>query len=276
MTGLGVWEGHTGAELAALWAVPAVEVHDVIGSTNDRASELARSGAPRGTVVLAEAQSAGRGRRGLPWHSAPDAGLWMSLILDPVRAAPTLPLLVGLACAEGIEAAVGSARVRVGVKWPNDLMVHDRKVGGILCEAGPHGVVVGIGINVRPPAGGFDAALARTATALEVEMHKPLSRIEIGREIVGRIVHGGTGGWPSAHAAFGARDALLGRPVVTESAGSGVARGVDAAGALVLDRPDGSRIAVSSGSVRLASEPADAHHESAGGPEARGGPKRGG
>lgn len=275
MTEGALWEGRTGAELAALWAVPAVEVHDVIGSTNDRATDLARSGAPRGTVVLAEAQSAGRGRRGTPWQSAPNAGLWMSVILDPARAVPTLPLLVGLACAEGVEAAVEPVRVHVRVKWPNDLMVQDRKVGGILCEAGPHGVVVGIGINVRVPADGFDADLASSATSLETEAAKALSRMDIGREVAGRIIRGRAGGWPSAHAPFAGRDALLGRRVVTEAAGPGVARGVDAAGALVLERPDGSMIAVTSGSVRLAAEAANAHHESASGPGERGAPNGG-
>jgi BirA family biotin operon repressor/biotin-[acetyl-CoA-carboxylase] ligase len=258
-----------------MWAVPFVEVHDVIGSTNDRAAELARSGAPPGTVVLADAQSAGRGRRGAVWQSASDAGLWMSIILEPARAAPTLPLLVGLACAEGIEAAVGSALVPIGVKWPNDLIVDDRKVGGILCEAGAHGVVVGIGINVRAPAGGFDGALAGIATALEIEVHKSMQRMDVARNVIDRIVRPSPGDWAAAHATFATRDALIGRTVDTESAGGGVARGVDAAGALILERPDGSRVTVQSGSVRLAAKPGNAHHPSASGPARRGGPKRG-
>ena len=284
MTGSGSWEGRTATELAAHWGVPLVEAYPSIGSTNDRAAELARVGTPRGTVIVAEEQTAGRGRRGARWQSAPGAGLWMSVILGPGEATPALPLLVGLACAEGIEAGLGwspgsePTPPLVRVKWPNDLFVHDRKVGGILCEAGPHGVVVGIGINVRAPAGGFDDALAESATALEVEAGKVLLRSDIAREVLRRVLSrvGDGRGWAGARPVFAERDALCGRAVVTESAGAGVAVGVDAVGALVLERSDGSRVPVTSGSVRLAGDVANRHHAAADGPGERGRPNRGG
>lgn len=278
MTGAGRWEGRTATELAALWGVPLVEVHASIGSTNDRAGELARTGAPRGTVVVAEEQTAGRGRRGANWQSAPGAGLWMSVVLPAAEASPALPLRVGLACAEGIEAALGGDTAPlVRVKWPNDLFVRDRKIGGILCEASPNGVVVGIGINVRTPIEGFDASIAGSATALEVETGKALNRLEIAGGVLDRLFRqiDDVRGWAGARSAFLGRDALVGRSIVTESAGPGVARGVDADGALVLERPDGSCTLVTSGSVRLAADAPRPHHASADGPDVRDRPNRG-
>lgn len=261
-SGPGRWDGRTGPELAALWSVPLVEAHESIGSTNDRASELARSGAARGSVVVAEEQTAGRGRRGSRWQSGAGAGLWMSVVLDPEDARAHLPLLVGVACAEAIEAITGQPSAggagdrdafRVAVKWPNDLLVEGRKVGGILCEAAPAGVVVGVGINVAVPAGGFAAELAGSAVALEMMYRKPLRRSELAGAITRRLLERlqRDGGFGEVRTALEARDALRDRPVVTEQAGAGVARGFDKAGSLVLERPDGSRVPVTAGSVRL-------------------------
>jgi len=202
----------------------------------------------------------------------------MSVVLPAAEASPPLPLRVGLACAEGIEAALGvHTTPLVRVKWPNDLLVHDRKVGGVLCEAGPHGVVVGIGINVRTPEEGFDPSIVGSATTLEVEIDKSLERIEIAGCVLRRVLRqvDDVRGWAGARSAFLGRDALLGRSIVTESEGPGVARGVDADGALVLERPDGSSTLVTSGSVRLAADAPRPHHASADGPDVRDRPNRG-
>ena len=238
--------------LAALWGVPSVEAWTEIGSTNDRAADLARSSAPRGTVVLAERQLAGRGRRGAVWHSAPGSGLWMSVVLDRSDAFDPLPLLVGVACAEAIEDRTG---VAVGVKWPNDLLVEGRKLGGILVERHAGRVVVGIGINLRAPDGGFPPEIRGRAVTLESrlgagDVPRPSALAEtIVKRLLARLDE--TDAVATAIEALRERDALLGRRVRTEQEGTGEARGIDPDGALVLERDDGSRVRVVSGSVQL-------------------------
>jgi BirA family biotin operon repressor/biotin-[acetyl-CoA-carboxylase] ligase len=249
---LAAWQGEPLDSWREAWSVPLVEAWARIGSTNDRALELAAEGARPFTVVLAEEQTRGRGRRGTAWHSAPGAGLWMSVVLQPASAPPWLPLLVGLAAAEAIEAATGVPGV--GIKWPNDLVLGSRKVGGILCESTAGAVVAGLGVNLRAPADGFPKPLSGTATALDMEGAKSLSK----SRLTGLTLDGLKGLLSELDArlatrtieALRARDVLDGRSVHTEEAGPGTARGIQPDGALLLERPDGSRVSVSSGSVR--------------------------
>lgn len=155
-----------------------------IGSTNDVASALAGGGGAEGAVVIADAQTAGRGRRGRRWYSPPGSGLYVSLVLAPARAklAPTratalVTLAAGVALAEAIETATG---LRPDIKWPNDLLAGPRKVAGILAEAVAGAstaielVVLGYGINVGPMA--FAPDLADRATSLESELGRPIDR----------------------------------------------------------------------------------------------------
>jgi len=150
-----------------------------VPSTNDVALQLAERGAHEGCVVAAECQTAGRGRQGRSWWSPAGAGLYVSLILRPGAAvAPVLTLGTGVALAEGIAAATGLTPT---LKWPNDLYVNERKLGGILAEAGtsrniqsPNHVVLGFGINIRPAA--YPADLSARATSLESELGRPVDR----------------------------------------------------------------------------------------------------
>lgn len=249
---MSAWAGHTGAELAEAWGVPVVEAFTSVGSTNDRAAELGRAGSPRPAVVIAEEQTAGRGRRGDRWQSAAGAGIWLSLLVEARHGFPQLPLVVGVACACAVERVAGPGP-RVRVKWPNDLLVEDGKVGGILCESGPYGVVIGVGLNVRAPEGGFEPAHADSAAALEVAAGKPLSRMQLASFVVAEILARLSEEDPFAGVRdeLRRRDALLDRAVVTDFGGPGLGRGIDPSGALLLERPDGSTIAVGSGSVRL-------------------------
>jgi BirA family biotin operon repressor/biotin-[acetyl-CoA-carboxylase] ligase len=143
-----------------------------IGSTNDAAAATAVEGA----VVIADAQTAGRGRRGHTWFSPP-SGLYVSVVLmpgrtrDSVRATRLLTLAAGLALAEGVEAATG---LRVDLKWPNDLYVSRRKLAGILAEASDERVVLGYGINLSDAA--YPPELRTRATSLEVELGRPVER----------------------------------------------------------------------------------------------------
>jgi BirA family biotin operon repressor/biotin-[acetyl-CoA-carboxylase] ligase len=149
--------------------------HPTIGSTNDVAATLASEG----TVVVADEQTAGRGRRGHTWFSPPGSGLYASVVLTPgraridrVRATTLLTLMAGVAIAEGIETASG---LRVDLKWPNDLFVGRRKLAGILAEKTPEEfIVLGYGINIGPMA--YPSEIADRATSLESELGRAVDR----------------------------------------------------------------------------------------------------
>jgi BirA family biotin operon repressor/biotin-[acetyl-CoA-carboxylase] ligase len=151
----------------------------VTASTNTNALEAAREGAPHGSVFFADEQTAGRGRGDHNWQSAAGQGLYVSVILRPsivVEHMPLIPLAAGLAAAQALGIATA---LEVDLRWPNDLLIGDRKVGGILVEskteAGvPAFAVVGIGINVHQRS--FDANLSTPATSLELELRRTLSR----------------------------------------------------------------------------------------------------
>lgn len=151
-------------------------------STNRVAMELGHAGEPEGAIVLAEEQTAGRGRAGRSWHSERAAGIYVTLLLRPKLApvqAPLLTIMAGLSAHAAIAAATG---VRPDVKWPNDLMVRGRKLGGILTEmhaepAQVRFVVVGIGLNVNQQQ--FPGELAETATSLRSETGRSISRLEL-------------------------------------------------------------------------------------------------
>jgi BirA family biotin operon repressor/biotin-[acetyl-CoA-carboxylase] ligase len=140
-------------------------------STNDLAAEGAERGAAEGTVIVAGLQTAGRGRFGRLWSSPAGAGLYVSIVLRPTpQAIPLLTLTAGVGLAEGIEAATGLV---AALKWPNDLYVGMRKLGGILSEASSSGggaahAIVGFGINVRPAP--YPPEVAARATSLEAEL----------------------------------------------------------------------------------------------------------
>lgn len=246
------WHGEPVGTWRTLWGVPAFEAWERIGSTNDRAKELAAEPGNAFAVVVAREQTRGRGRRGASWHSPPDTGLWMSVVLPGEKPALHVPLLVGLAAAEAIQDASGS--VRVGIEWPNDLVVGRRKLGGILCEGVPGAVVAGIGINLQTPEGGFPEGFRERATSLDMEGANSLSHGALGglivRALKRRLATPAVRLERDALVELAHRDALAARPVRTEEHGAGVARGIEPDGALVLERPDGSRVRVVAGSVR--------------------------
>jgi len=151
-------------------------------STNRVALELGHAGEPEGAVVLAEEQTAGRGRAGRLWHSDRAVGIYVTVLLRPRLApvqAPLLTMMAGLSARSAVQAVTG---LTVDLKWPNDLLLNGRKTGGILTEmhAEPgqiRFVIVGIGLNVNQEK--FPGALADTATSLRVETGKSQSRMEL-------------------------------------------------------------------------------------------------
>ena len=211
-----------------------------IGSTSDRARELAAAGAAHGTLVTTDHQVAGRGRQGRTWTSPPRRALTMSLVLREFP--PVLPLLAGVAVAE----AVGPA---ARLKWPNDVLVERRKVAGILAEGRPSDgwAVLGIGVNVALREDDLPPGLRDRAGTLglaEEDVETVLAAILAGLER--RL----TQPQHTVLEAWMARDALAGRQI-TWTGGAGVAEGVDAEGRLLVRLQGGGRIALDAGEVHL-------------------------
>ena len=154
----------------------------VTASTNTDAVQAARGGAPGGTVYFADAQSAGRGRGGHPWQSASGDGLYVSIVVRPrigQQRWPLIPLCAGLAAMEAIALTTG---LRPDLRWPNDVLLGERKVCGILVEAGSDDAgsafaVAGIGINVHQRD--FAGELATPATSLDIESGSWVSRQQL-------------------------------------------------------------------------------------------------
>jgi BirA family biotin operon repressor/biotin-[acetyl-CoA-carboxylase] ligase len=148
----------------------------VTDSTNSDALEAARAGAPHGSVYFADEQRAGRGRGDHAWHSAAAQGLYVSVLLRSVANLPLLPLAAGLAAADAIREVTC---LTIDLRWPNDLLLGDRKTGGILVESKIEGgaggfAIVGIGINVHQQ--NFDPGLATPATSLDLETGRAVAR----------------------------------------------------------------------------------------------------
>lgn len=161
------------------------------GSTNDVALAMASRVDADGAFVIAEEQTAGRGRYGRTWFSPPGSGLYVSVVLrpstarrDPQRATGLVTLAAGLALAEAIEAATG---LRADIKWPNDLLVGRRKLAGILAEAAgaEMNVILGYGINVRSSV--YPPEIGDRATSLETELGRPIDRATLCAETLAAI-----------------------------------------------------------------------------------------
>ncbi len=246
---------------------------EAVTSTIDRAREWLHEGASHGSVVIAERQTAGRGRRGRPWAS-PKGGLWMSVITRPgieVEKAGLLGLAIAVAGAEATEATLGQAEAcgtqtgtqakaygtqsgtqaeaypypQVGLKWPNDLMIGEKKVGGVLVDAQVEAglvseAILSIGINVNIRVEDLPQEIQASATSL-LEVTGQAQSVE---ELAVRLLENLDNLWPSVKGdgtaileAWRNRDTLIGKEVMVEEAGkmlAGRARGVDELGRLRL------------------------------------------
>lgn len=237
-----------------------VMVYSHIGSTSDEAKRLAEAGAPEGTLVITDEQTAGRGRLQRTWWAPPGTALLMSLIFRPDLAphqVQRLTMLCSLAVCDAIAEMTG---LTPAVKWPNDVLLRGRKVCGILTELGIEGArlayaVVGMGINVNVDFSGA-GELARTATSLSQELGREVSRLELLRAILvgieGRYSRLRAG--QSPHAEWMARLATMGQRVIVTTPSeqlSGVAEGVDDDGALLLRDENGALRRILAGDVTL-------------------------
>ncbi len=256
--------------LTALELRPLLNTHDVgqvihayeeLGSTNDRAKELADEGAEHGEVVVAETQTAGRGRRGRPWVSPPHRNLYFSVVLRPdlpPSRAPELTLVASVAVCD----ALRLAGVDAGIKWPNDVLASGKKIAGILTElaAEPdrvHWVVIGVGVNVNARPEDFPAALRGEATSVLIERGQPAPRALFAAACLTALEE-----WVDRHdeQGFGAvrdawreRNVTLGRQVSVRAGDrdvEGVAEDLDERGALLVRTRAGLE-RITSGDVRV-------------------------
>lgn len=209
-------------------------------STNDRARTLAQGGAPHGTLVTADEQSAGRGRQGRTWSAPAGRALLMSVVLRG-SPSPLLPLVAAVAVAEvcGPEARI---------KWPNDILIGGRKVAGILTEGRPQEgwAVLGVGVNVAVELAELPLELRETAGTLGLP---PADRVPVRRRLLTELERALALPAPELLDAWRSRDALRGA-TVRWVAGEGLVAGIDDAGRLLVDGPAG-RVALDAGEVHL-------------------------
>ena len=237
-----------------------VRTYAELDSTNTALVEEARSGAPEGLVLVADHQTGGRGRLGRTWSAAPGAALLVSVLLRPplpIDEVSVVLMAAGLAACDGVEAAAG---FRPGLKWPNDLVVEDRKLAGLLTEAtggADPGVVLGLGINVAVSA--YPAELADQATSCEEVASRAVDRADLLvaflTALESRYSTVLAGGRRAAILdAYRADSATLGRRVRVELASGpaleGSASGVTDDGRLVVVDAGGAEHLVSVGDVK--------------------------
>lgn len=236
---------------------------ETVVSTNELAKELARKEAEEGTVVIAEEQTGGKGRMERVWYSPPGQGLWFSTILRPVIKpvdASKLTLVSAVAVAKTIREV---ADIPAGIKWPNDVLVNQRKVAGILIEMSAeidriNYLVLGIGVNVSLDGTSIPGELANVATSLEAENKLKVTRVELLAALLNnldKLYEDFLAGkfkqilnsWKEMSVTLNRRVKVISGSEVEE----GVASDLDEDGALVLLKSDGSHKRILSGDVSV-------------------------
>lgn len=230
-----------------------------VTSTNTVVKAMGLEGAPGGSLCVAESQTAGKGRLGRKWESAPGAGLWQSVLLRPALApqsAPVITLGAAVAMAQAVEETTG---LRLSIKWPNDLIYQGRKLVGILLEMNGdmdaiESVVVGVGLNVRK--GAYPPDLAERAAALEEFAPPPLRR-DVLLHYLGALENVmdaiETGGFAAIAPQYRARSCTLGSQVVVSGSVNltGIAENLDENGALLVRDAAGTLHRILSGDVSV-------------------------
>ncbi|MCM1261458.1 MAG: biotin--[acetyl-CoA-carboxylase] ligase [Butyrivibrio sp.] len=247
------------------WAGRKLYYFEETESTNLDAKRLAGEDAPHGTVVIADMQTAGRGRRGRTWQSPHESSVYMTILLKPDFApdkAPMLTLVMALSVAQAISDATG---IKAGIKWPNDIVVNAKKVCGILTEMSVETgsiqhVVIGVGINVNNDSPeDFPEEIRQTATSLKIESGKHISRNELIERVLFRFEKNYDTFVTTLDLSLlmGAYDELLLnrdseiRVLDPKGEYSGIARGISRAGELLVEAGNGDIVRVDSGEVSV-------------------------
>jgi BirA family biotin operon repressor/biotin-[acetyl-CoA-carboxylase] ligase len=240
-----------------------VRVFSLIDSTNDHVLELGRQGVPEGTLVVAESQRRGRGRLGRRWESPPGCNLYFSVLLRPPLAPVAMAQITLMSGVSLCEALRGATGLDVMIKWPNDLWICGRKVGGILTETAARGktvpfVVVGIGLNVNLSEKEIPEELEETATSLFLAGKRRFDRVALLRILVQALDRDYLlfleEGFEPFRRRFAAYSLTVGRTVSLEQAGrevQGTAEGITRTGALQVREKNGALLEVLSGDVTL-------------------------
>ena len=253
------WEGNSVQHWRREWRVPQLVILSETTSTNDVLRSLADAGAARGTIVISESQTAGRGQAGRTWVSPPGKSLLFSILVrndtgrDGAPDPSTTPIRVGLALCTAITRVGGLA---VQIKWPNDIVHDGKKIAGILCEgaSGSTGafVVAGIGINTHQIEGDWPLDLRAPATSLLLATGRKVSRAALVGAIAESLrpfrLEGALG--PSVLTEFRDQDALFGKRITLDDGSTGTACGIDAHGALLVQSSLGIHT-IRAGSVSL-------------------------
>ena len=243
-----------GYGLATRWLAQKIVYFDETDSTNRVAFDLAREGAPAGTMVIAESQNSGRGRLGRSFYSPPYQNLYASFLLRPdctIAQAPTLILGAAVAVAETVAEFVGASE-RVEIKWPNDVLIDRRKTSGILMESSAEGnriafAVLGIGINLNVDRETFPAEFRALATSLASETGGPIDRIAFTRTLAANLERAldshAQGGFEALRPRFEAFFRMTGETIgVEEVSGESTlarAKGIAPTGALEIELLEG-------------------------------------
>ncbi len=244
------------ARLATRWLGRVLLYCTVTTSTQDLARREAEAGAPHGMAVLDDEQTAGRGRLGRTWHSPPGQNIYLTLILRPeAPVGPKVAMLVPLAVAQAVEELFP---LRVGIKWPNDVWIGQRKLAGMLVESEIRGTetlysLVGIGLNVNMDVEAVPE-LADIATSLRRELSREVPREEVLASLLNHLEALYEAPAEEVWRRWRERLITLGRAVVVRAGHQvteGVAEDVDREGRLLLRCPDGALVAIEAGDVTL-------------------------
>jgi BirA family transcriptional regulator, biotin operon repressor / biotin---[acetyl-CoA-carboxylase] ligase len=253
------------------WLARDIHYFDATDSTNRVALELVREGAPHGATVVAEAQTAGRGRLGRAFFSPAYLNLYTSIVLRPELTTAVAPAWILASASAVAETVAEFARVpdAVEIKWPNDVLLHGLKTCGILMELGAEGarvahLVLGIGVNLNVDRAAFPEEFRHLATSLASERGRPVERVSFARRLYENLEQTldlcAEKGFHGVVARFQSRFRMPGRRVrvrgIDGSELAGVVQGIDGDGSLVLAGPDGAELRVVAGDVTLEKESA--------------------
>jgi BirA family transcriptional regulator, biotin operon repressor / biotin---[acetyl-CoA-carboxylase] ligase len=270
------WEGVAVVDLQRRFGIPLLEIFATTASTNDDAARLAEQGASAGATVIAERQTAGRGRRGREWASPAARSILMSVIFRSRHRedASTMPLRIGLAVVRALRTATA---VKARIKWPNDIVVGEgAKIGGILCEGATTGragwLIAGIGINVLQRMTDLEAMHGLASSiALAGGIPDRLAIVEALLNELRPFEISGPPLQPEELAELDRIDALRGRRITLDGEPAGVAAGIAPDGSLAVDG-GGTRQFVRTGTIRDAEAPKGSAPRAAAAPETRGKP----